>query len=66
MDCSRASKSEKMTGRILRGFGINIIVRLPITPLNKLKSHLRASGEVLCRYASDSDDKKVGTTKQSN
>jgi DNA polymerase-4 len=49
----------KKTERILRGLGINTIGNLSITPLNTLKSHFGASGELLYRLASGIDDRKV-------
>jgi DNA polymerase-4 len=49
----------KRTERILKGLGIHTIGELSITPLNALKSHFGASGELLYRYASGIDDRKV-------
>ncbi|GAI97355.1 unnamed protein product, partial [marine sediment metagenome] len=49
----------KKTERILRGLGINTIGKLSITPLNTLKSHFGASGELLHRLARGIDDRKV-------
>ncbi|MFC1847300.1 DNA polymerase IV [Chloroflexota bacterium] len=49
----------KKTGRVLRGLGINTIGELAITPLDVLKSHFGASGEVLRRSANGVDDRKV-------
>jgi len=49
----------KKTERILRGLGINTIGKLSTTPLSALKSHFGASGELLHRYASGIDDRKV-------
>jgi len=49
----------KETERILRGVGINTIGALSIMPLNTLKSHFGASGELLHRRANGIDDRKV-------
>jgi DNA polymerase-4 len=49
----------KKTERILRGLGINTIGKLSITPLDALKSHFGASGELLYRLARGIDDRKV-------
>jgi len=49
----------KKTERILRGLGINTIGNLSITPLNALKSHFGASGELLHRLANGIDARKV-------
>jgi len=49
----------KKTERILRGLGITTIGKLSITPLNTLKSHFGASGELLYRLARGIDDRKV-------
>jgi len=49
----------KKTERILKSLGINTIGDLSITPLSVLKSHFGASGEVLYRFASGIDDRKV-------
>ncbi len=49
----------KKSQSILRGLGINTIGVLSITPLDALKSHFGASGEMLHRYASGIDDRKV-------
>ena len=49
----------KKTERILRGLGINTIGNLSVTPLNTLKSHFGASGELLYRLANGIDDRKV-------
>ena len=49
----------KKTERILNGLGINTIGELSITPLNTLKSHFGASGELLHRFANGIDDRKV-------
>ncbi|MFC2022180.1 DNA polymerase IV [Chloroflexota bacterium] len=49
----------KKAERILRSLGINTICELSITPLNTLKSHFGASGEVLHRLAGGIDDRKV-------
>ncbi len=49
----------KKTERILRSLGINTIGELSATPLSVLKSHFGASGEVLYRSASGTDDRKV-------
>ena len=50
----------KKTEQILRGLDINTIGELSITPLNVLKSHFGASGEVLYRLACGIDDRRVG------
>ncbi len=49
----------KKTERILRGLGITTIGELSLTPLNTLKSHFGASGELLHRLARGIDDRKV-------
>ncbi len=49
----------KKTERILNGLGINTIGELSIMPLNTLKSHFGASGELLHRFANGIDDRKV-------
>jgi len=49
----------KQTERKLKGLGIKTIGELAITPLNALKSHFGASGEVLHRLARSIDDRKV-------
>jgi len=49
----------KKTEQILRGLGINTIGELPTMPLDALKSHFGAFGEVLHRYARGIDDRKV-------
>jgi len=49
----------KKTERILRELGVNTIGNLSIAPLNVLKSHFGASGEVLYRLANGIDDRKV-------
>jgi len=49
----------KKTEQILKGLGINTIGNLSITPLNTLKSHFGASGELLHCLASGIDDRKV-------
>jgi len=49
----------KKTEQILKGLGINTISKLSTMPLNALKSHLGVSGELLQRYASGIDDRKV-------
>jgi len=49
----------KKTERILRGLGINTIGELSIMPLNMLKSHFGAFGELLYRYARGTDDREV-------
>ena len=49
----------KRTERILKGLGIHTIDELSITPLNALKSHFAASGELLYRYANGIDDRKI-------
>ena len=49
----------KRTELILKGLGIHTIGELSITPLSALKSHFGASGELLHRYASGVDDRKV-------
>ncbi len=49
----------KKTERILRSLGINTIGELAATPLDTLKSHFGASGEVLYRSANGIDDRKV-------
>ena len=49
----------KKTGRILKGLGITTIGELSSTPLSTLKSHFGASGEVLHRFSSGIDDRKV-------
>jgi len=49
----------KKTERILKGLGINTIGELSITPLNTLKIHFGASGEVLHRFANGIDERKV-------
>ena len=49
----------KKTERILRDLGINTIGELSAMPLDVLKSHFGASGEVLHRFASGIDDRKV-------
>ena len=46
----------KKAERVLRGLGINTIGNLSVTPLNALKSHFGASGELLHRLASSSID----------
>ena len=49
----------KKIERILNGLGIHTIGELAIMPLGALKSHFGASGELLHRYASGIDDRKV-------
>jgi DNA polymerase-4 len=49
----------KKTERILRDLGINTIGELSAMPLDVLKSHFGASGEVLHRFANGIDDRKV-------
>ena len=49
----------KRTEQILKGLRIHTIGELSITPLSTLKSHFGASGELLYRYASGIDDRKV-------
>jgi len=49
----------KKTERILRGLGIDTIGNLSAMPLSTLKSHFGTSGELLHRYASGIDDRKV-------
>jgi len=49
----------KKTERILNSLGINTIGELAIMPLDALKSYFGASGELLHRYASGIDDRKV-------
>ena len=49
----------RKTERTFTGLGINTIGELSNTPLNVLKSHFGASGELLHRYASGVDDSKV-------
>ena len=49
----------KKTERLLRGLGIATIGELARMPLNALKSHFGASGEVLQRFASGVDERKV-------
>ncbi len=49
----------KKTERIFKGLGINTVGELSIMPLNVLKSHFGASGELLYRYANGIDDSKV-------
>ncbi len=49
----------KKTERILDGLGINTIGELSIMPLSALKSRFGASGELLHRFASGIDDRKV-------
>ncbi len=49
----------KKTEQVLKGLGINTISELSITPLSILKSHFGASGDVLHRWASGIDDRKV-------
>jgi len=49
----------KKTEQILKGLGINTIGELSVMPLSALKSHFGASGELLQRYASGIDDRKV-------
>ncbi len=47
------------TQRVLQGLGITTILALSVSPLNVLKSHLGAPGEVLHRFANGIDDRKV-------
>lgn len=49
----------KKTERVLKGLGIHTIGELSSMPLNALKSHFGASGELLHRYASGIDDREV-------
>jgi len=49
----------KKAERTLRGLGINTIGNLSIVPLNTLKSHFGASGELLHRFANGIDDRRV-------
>ncbi|UCG54815.1 MAG: DNA polymerase IV [Dehalococcoidia bacterium] len=49
----------KRTEQILKGLCIHTLGELSITPLSVLKSHFGASGELLYRYASGVDDRKV-------
>jgi len=49
----------KKTERLLRGLGIATIGELARMPLSTLKSHFGASGEVLQRFASGVDERKV-------
>ena len=49
----------KKAERILKGLDINTIGNLSITPLNTLKSHFGASGELLYRFANGIDDRTV-------
>jgi len=49
----------KKTEQILRGLGVNTIGEISAMPLSALKSHFGASGELLHRYASGIDDRKV-------
>jgi len=49
----------KKTERILNGLGINTIGEISSMPLDALKSHFGASGELLHRYASGIDDREV-------
>ncbi len=49
----------KKTERILKSLGVTTIGKLSTMPLSALKSHLGASGEILYRYASGIDGRKV-------
>ena len=49
----------KKTERILNGLGINTIGEISSMPLDALKSHFGASGELLHRYANGIDDREV-------
>ncbi|MFC1873765.1 DNA polymerase IV, partial [Chloroflexota bacterium] len=49
----------KRAEQILRGLGIRTIGELSVTPLNALKSHFGASGEVLYRFSRGIDGRKV-------
>jgi len=49
----------RKTERVLAGLGISTIGKLSITPLDVLRSHFGASGEVLHRFANGIDDRKV-------
>ncbi|MFC2072841.1 DNA polymerase IV [Chloroflexota bacterium] len=49
----------KKTERILSGLGIKTIGEMSVTPLDALKSQFGTSGEVLHRFASGIDDRKV-------
>ncbi|MFC1864869.1 DNA polymerase IV [Chloroflexota bacterium] len=49
----------RKTERVLEGLGISTIGDLSITPLNTLKIHIGASGEVLYRFANGIDDRKI-------
>jgi len=49
----------KKTERVLDGLGITTIGELSIMPLDALKSHFGASGEILRRFANGIDDRKV-------
>jgi len=49
----------KKTESILNGLGIKTIGQLSIMPLSVLKSHFGAFGELLHRYASGIDDRKI-------
>ncbi len=51
----------KKTEQILNGLGVSTIGELSVTPLNELKSHFGASGELLHRYASGIDDREIET-----
>ena len=49
----------KTTERKLRGLGIKTLAELAIMPLSTLKIHFGASGDVLHRFSSGIDDRKV-------
>jgi DNA polymerase-4 len=56
---ARLPGAGKKTGQILKGLGIHTIGELSSLPADALKSHFGAFGEVLRRYASGIDDRKV-------
>jgi DNA polymerase-4 len=49
----------KKSERIFKGLGVDTIGKLSVTPLSVLKSHFGASGELLHRFSTGVDDRKV-------
>ena len=59
LDIAKLPGIGKKTGRVLRGLGINTLGELSLVPPGVLKSHFGTFGELLHRYASGIDDRKV-------
>ena len=49
----------KKSERTFKGLGVDTIAKLSATPLSVLKSHFGASGELLHRFSTGVDDRKV-------